>query len=126
MILIVDDEPIQHTLLRALAEIHDIPCVSLYNGVGAAEVAKSKGIKVVFLDIFMERKEGLATLEELLMYCDCYIVTMSSNEYYLKVSKELGAHEAIKKPITSDDFKQVLRNATGRGKYSRSTEGERT
>ena len=110
MILIVDDEPIIHTLMRGFCDQYGVDHMSMLNGLGAANMARAHDVNIVFLDILMDGQEGLKTLGELKHYCKCCVVTMSSDQHYLDVSLDLGADYALKKPITYEDFCQVLNN----------------
>lgn len=107
-ILVIDDDPSYLCLFEAFCESTNNNFYSLNNGRNAVTVALREHINLVVLDIFMDNQNGLDTLEKLVLYTDIPVLTISSDLYYLKLSKKLGAKYSLEKPISYDMFKGVL------------------
>ena len=108
-ILVVDDDLIIHTILKSHCETLNHDYMGLFNGNDAANTVKMNDINLVMLDIFMDEKEGLATLRELKTYIpEVPVYAMSSDEFYLDLANNIGACGYLVKPFTLDDFQDVI------------------
>jgi CheY-like chemotaxis protein len=107
-ILVIDDDKIFRTLIKSFCDRIGYNFHYLENGFDAASKIIDEYIDFVFLDIFMEGKEGLQTLDEIRTYCDVPIVTVSSDSFYLEISLDIGANSSLLKPISFENFLEVV------------------
>lgn len=108
-ILLVDDDDFYQILVGEYCKEFGHKFSYLKNGINAVECAIDGKAHVVLLDILMDGKEGLSTLKDLKIYCPAIpVYTISSDEFYLDMSIELGACGSILKPVTYDNMTSVL------------------
>ena len=102
-ILIVDDEPVNITILElSLDELEDINIISALNGHQALEYVKETSIDLIILDLSMPELGGLEVLSILkkdkpLKYIPVIVVTAKTEERYKAL--EMGAEDFLSKPI---------------------------
>jgi DNA-binding NarL/FixJ family response regulator len=114
-LLVVDDQCIFRSLIKAFADKLDINYFELCNGEGALYSIKTNNIDLVLLDIIMDGKEGLETLVEIKTYFTIPVVMVSSYEHYLDTASHLGADDIVLKPVTYESFVEII-NKYGQGK----------
>ena len=68
-VLICDDEPAIRLLWRTAIECEDVQVSEACDGVECIDVAEATDPDVVILDLYMPRRDGLATLPELRQRC---------------------------------------------------------
>src|SRR5947199_2359633 len=102
-ILIVDDEPAIQATLRGVLEDEGYRVTAVGSGADALRVVADEPPDLTFLDIWMERMDGLATLAEIKRLRPDAIVVMISGhgtiETAVKATK-LGAYDFIEKPLS--------------------------
>ncbi|NPA60726.1 MAG: SpoIIE family protein phosphatase [Epsilonproteobacteria bacterium] len=113
-ILIVDDEPINLTILElALKELNHIEIVSALDGYKALEYIEDFQIDLIILDLSMPELNGLEVLKILkgdrpLKYIPVVVVTSKSEDRY--VALEMGAEDFLSKPIDAIELKLKVNN----------------
>ncbi|MBO0912404.1 MAG: sigma-54-dependent Fis family transcriptional regulator [Acidobacteria bacterium] len=118
-LLIVDDEPSTlATLSRAFrlaghqAEVSD-------NASRALELAKSNHFDLIFSDVVMPDKDGLAFLEELRALGISTPVVMMSGQAHIEMAvraTRLGALDFLEKPISTEKLLLTVENAVKLGR----------
>src|SRR5437899_11673057 len=102
-ILIVDDEPRIQATLRGVLEDEGYRVTAVGSGADALRVVADESPDLTFLDIWMERLDGLETLAEIKRTRPDAIVVMISGhgtiETAVKATK-LGAYDFIEKPLS--------------------------
>lgn len=112
-VLVVDDERrVRNQFVLALA---DLPCKVLSAGSGeeGLDVAKGRGVDLVFLDLEMPGLDGIQTLEQLQKQpgqADVYLLSAFTSECLSKLrhAVEKGlSFEVLRKPIKRDEIRSV-------------------
>src|SRR5213595_711100 len=102
-ILIVDDEPAIQAALRGVLEDEGYRVTAVGSGADALRLVTDEPPYLTFLDIWMERMDGLETLAEIKRLRPETIVVMISGhgtiETAVKATK-LGAYDFIEKPLS--------------------------
>src|SRR5881397_3104712 len=102
-ILIVDDDPAIQTTLRGVLEDEGYRVTAVGSGADALRVVADEPPDLTFLDIWMERMDGLETLAEIKrLRPDALVVMISGHgtiETAVKATK-LGAYDFIEKPLS--------------------------
>src|SRR5437667_4998007 len=102
-ILIVDDEPAIQATLRGVLEDEGYRVTAVGSGADALRVVADEPPDLTFLDIWMERMDGLETLAEIKrLRPDTLVVMISGHgtiETAVKATK-LGAYDFIEKPLS--------------------------
>ncbi len=118
-ILVVDDKKIIGDFFDFTLGFsgHDIKWVN--NGFEAVEAIKNEPVKfdIVFLDIVIPHKDGVAILKEIKSAdADLPVVMMSgySVEEKRDQAQELGAVTCLNKPFEMDDVRKVVKATIGR------------
>src|SRR6059036_1437172 len=113
-ILIVDDEPGIQATLRGVLEDEGYRVTAVGSGADALRVVADESPDLTFLDIWMERMDGLETLAEIKRTRPDAIVVMISGhgtiETAVKAAK-MGAYDFIEKPLSLEKVTLTLRNA---------------
>ncbi len=113
-ILIVDDEPINLTILElSLNELEDINIISALDGFKALEHVREKSIDLIILDLSMPELDGLEVLEILkedkpLKYIPVIVVTAKTEDRYKAL--EMGAEDFLSKPIDVIELRFKVNN----------------
>ena len=113
-ILIVDDEPINLTILElSLNELEDIKIISALDGFKALDYVKDKPIDLIILDLSMPELGGLEVLEILkedkpLKYIPVIVVTAKTEDRYKAL--EMGAEDFLSKPIDVIELRFKVNN----------------
>ena len=112
-ILVVDDSAMSRKLvIRALPPEWDVEVHQAGNGQEALNVYKSSNAQVMLLDLTMPVMDGFEVLEALQHENLKPFVIVISADVQPKAQervKELGAIAFLKKPIKTDEIKQVLK-----------------
>lgn len=107
-ILVVDDAEMIRVFFTTLLGQQGHEVITANDGLEAVEKFKAKPAELVFMDIFMPRQEGLATITELLkLRPGLPIVAMSAGSSFtdletLSWAKDYGAKRIISKPLDVD------------------------
>ena len=102
-ILVVDDEPAIQTALRGVLEDEGYRVTTLGSGADALRVVTEDTPDVVFLDIWMPKKDGLDTLADLKRARPETPVIMISGHGTIDTAVKatrLGAYDFIEKPLS--------------------------
>src|SRR6266403_607343 len=102
-ILIVDDEPGIQATLRGVLEDEGYRVTAVGSGADALRVVADESPDLTFLDIWMERMDGLETLAEIKRTRPDAIVVMISGHGTIETAVKatrLGAYDFIEKPLS--------------------------
>jgi two-component system, response regulator, stage 0 sporulation protein F len=99
-ILIIEDDVITRTMLKALLEDYTKEIRQLANGRYATKAIDLQLPDLVLTDLVMPRKDGLQVVEEIKQnHPSLPVYVMSANPDYIAHAKGLGADEVFIKPI---------------------------
>lgn len=109
MILVVDDDTMFRSIMRRHLQNMGFEVIENDSGLNVAKQILHYRPEVCLIDIVMDEKEGLETIREIqsLPYRP-KIIAVSSNGMYLDFATELGADDALLKPISSDSLRAAL------------------
>jgi serine phosphatase RsbU (regulator of sigma subunit) len=116
-ILIVDDDPDIHRLLRARLEARGYTVQSAFNGAGALALFKDFSPDVAFLDVAMPGLGGLDMLQVIRAQdLDMAVVltAASGSEQVAIDALRQGADDCLRKPFDRGEFQAVLDRAVSR------------
>jgi CheY-like chemotaxis protein len=109
VVLLIDDDPFIRKMFKEFCNQLSIRLIALECGEEAVMTTTCKNVDIIFLDVFMHKVDGLETLEKLQVYTkDVPVVGISGDKYMLQIMKNKGAKETILKPISFDNFKNVI------------------
>ena len=113
-ILVVDDSAMSRKLvIKALPPEWDVEVHQAGNGQEALSMYKSSKAQVMLLDLTMPVMDGFEVLESLKREGQTPFVIVISADVQPKAQervKELGAAAFLKKPIKTEEIKQVLKD----------------
>ncbi|MFP5222554.1 MAG: response regulator [Acidobacteriota bacterium] len=121
-ILVVDDSEMIRVFFTTLLGEQGHEVETAGDGVEALEKYRARAADLVFMDIFMPRQEGLATITELLkIRPGLPIVAMSAGSSFtdletLSWAKDFGARKIIAKPLDVDEVLGLVRELLGAGR----------
>ena len=114
-ILIVDDEPVLHELLKDIFELYGHDVVgSAYDGVEALRIYRTlvlsyKKPDVIIMDHRMPKKDGVETAVEMLeIDHSIKILFVSADESARQRALEIGAVDFIKKPFEISEILSAI------------------
>ena len=112
-VVVVDDSPTLATLFERAITDMDILLKIFSKTSDATEYLESNKPDLIFMNIKMPGKDGLATLKEIrnqALHSDTPVVMISSKDYAQdrSIAKELGAIEFITKPMPIQVIKDAL------------------
>lgn len=114
-ILIVDDEEIILTGIKAIIEKHNFLVDVAANGLKGIELLSLKAYDVLVTDIIMPEMDGLELIRYAKQRCpNIRIIAMSgggriSDEDHLKKAKELGCDFIIEKPFPTNELISAIK-----------------
>lgn len=112
-VLVVDDSPIaRRMLIKALPADWDIEVTQAANGFEALAAYRSGRVDVMFLDLTMPDMDGYQVLETLRdedLNCLVIVVSADVQEKAQERVLDMGAIAFIRKPITAEGLREVLR-----------------
>lgn len=114
-ILIVDDEPRNIKLLKAVLDPKEYECVSVKNGQEALEKLKSYTPDVMMVDVMMPVMDGFELTRKIksnsaTKNIPVILVTALSDRDTRLQGMEAGAEEFINKPFVKEELMMRLRN----------------
>lgn len=118
-ILVVDDSEMIRVFFTTLLTQQGHEVETAADGLEAVGKYKAKPADLVFMDIFMPRQEGLATITELLkIRPGLPIVAMSAGSSFtdletLSWAKDFGAKKIIAKPLDVDEVLGSIKDLLG-------------
>lgn len=112
-ILVIDDDELSLMLYRTVLEQKNHTTVEAGGGLEGVALFKEHKIDVVITDIFMEDKDGLEVIEELIRLdptVKIVAITGAKSDKpgapdYLEMARECGARQIMAKPV---DWKVML------------------
>ena len=115
-ILIVDDEPAVRDLLGTRLMEADYEVSAAADGAEAVSIARRKPVDLLITDLVMPEQEGLATIKyfrENLPHVPIIAISGVFGGKLLRAAKQLGAREALQKPIDPANMLQAVRAILG-------------
>lgn len=111
-ILICDDSVLARKQLKDILKTLGCNCfLEATNGQEAIDLYKALHPSIVFLDIIMPIKDGIAAVKEIIAYDpSAYIVIVSSvgTKEQLKNAIQEGAREFVQKPILASYIRDII------------------
>ena len=112
-VLVVDDSPIaRKMLIKALPPDWDIEITQAANGIEALAAYRAGHVDVMFLDLTMPDMDGYQVLETLRkedLNCLVIVVSADVQEKAQERVLAMGAIAFIRKPITAEGLRDVLK-----------------
>src|SRR6266581_9269738 len=121
-ILIVDDEPAIQTTLRGVLEDEGYRVTAVGSGADALRVVADESPDLTFLDIWMERMDGLETLAEIKRTRPDAIVVMISGHGTIETAVKatrLGAYDFVEKPLSLEKILVTVNRALEHARLER-------
>lgn len=117
-ILIVDDEDRIRSVIKTYAINEGYKVFEASNGYDAIDIAKSKNINLIILDIMMPELDGFSTLKKIKEHKDIPVIMLSArNEEYDKLHGfELGVDDYVTKPFSLKELMARIKVALDRNK----------
>ena len=113
-LLIVDDDPSTLAMLTRAFRLAGHEATVCDNANRAIELAKSDHFDLIFSDVVMPGKDGLAFLEEMRALGVGTPVVMMSGQAHIEMAvraTKLGALDFLEKPISTDKLLLTVENA---------------
>lgn len=115
-ILIIDDEPVNVTAIRAILENEPIEILAAYNGWSGIEVAIAEKPDLIILDCQMPVNDGYTTLVKLKKNPETahimvvMITGVMKSYYYVLNTLNAGAVDFIRKPFDETELRARIRS----------------
>lgn len=115
-ILVIDDNVVVRNTIIQILENEGYEVIGAEDGRRGLHVFRHERPDLIVTDIIMPEKEGIETIRDIRGECpDAKIIAISGggrigNTDFLKIARQLGACEAIAKPLDPDYFIGVVRN----------------
>ena len=113
LILIVEDEPRNLTLLRDLLQVSGYKTIEATDGEKGVELAKSKKPNLILMDIMMPKMDGYTACraiktEKATKAIPVVMLTVLGHELNKELGKDMGAGGYITKPFTRQELLDVI------------------
>ena len=113
MILIVEDEPKNLTLLRDLLRVSGYSTIEATDGEKGVELAKAKKPDLILMDIMMPKMDGYTACREIKMNKatgSIPVVMLTALDYELnkELGRDMGADGYITKPVDRQKLLDVI------------------
>ncbi len=121
-ILIVDDEPAIRATLRGVLEDEGYRVTAVGSGADALRLVTDEAPDLTFLDVWMERMDGLETLAEVRRLRPDAIVVMISGHGTIETAVKatrLGAYDFIEKPLSLEKVLLIVARALEHARLER-------
>ena len=118
-ILVIDDEEQMRDMLQGLLEQRGYEVVVAPNGKVGARLCTEEQIGVVITDLLMPEMDGIETIMALKReFPDVKIIAISGGgrigpEDYLKMANSLGAQYTLKKPFSTKELLEAVKDLMG-------------
>ena len=112
-VLVVDDEPANRRLLRAILAPEGLAIIDATNGVEALEIIEREPIDLVLLDVMMPVLDGIEVCRRIRAresYIPVILVTALADSESRVRGKEVGADDFLTKPVHEDELTVRVRN----------------
>lgn len=119
-VLLIDDDALTRTSLRAMLENLSCDVTEAEDGVVASAKMEEFDFDLVVTDIFMPNQDGIETIRKIRRARnDVCIVAISGDHIdervnFLKMAERIGANFALPKPIDSQQLAGILGGITNR------------
>lgn len=122
-ILVVDDEPYMHVLLRHHLQRAGFETLKAVNGREAVEVATRERPAAVIMDVMMEEMDGLAALKHLKAQDETkqipvVMITANAHQIARDVAQSSGAALFLTKPFSPTKLVLEIQRLLGNGANS--------
>lgn len=111
-ILISDDSILARKQLKDYLSAHGlVNFIEASNGQEAIDLYKAEKPDLVFLDIVMPVKDGIAAVTEICEFdksADIVMVSSVGTQAQLKLAIEAGAKDFIQKPLNAEQFSRLI------------------
>jgi CheY-like chemotaxis protein len=108
-ILVVDDDQMFRTVMKHHLQGMGFSVLENDSGVGVIEQIARHQPAACLIDILMDKKEGLETIEEISGLPDRpKVIAVSSDALYLNIAKEFGIDAALQKPIALETLRKTF------------------
>jgi two-component system chemotaxis response regulator CheY len=118
-ILICDDSRLMRKRLKdSLNSCGSFDYLEAADGEGAVEIYKKQNPDLVFMDIVMPLKDGIAAVSEIKTFDENAKVVMASStgtKENLRKAIEAGAYEFIQKPWAQEDITKIINSFVNKG-----------
>ncbi len=113
LILIVEDEPKNLTLLRDLLQVSGYKTIEAAGGEQGIELAKAKKPDLILMDILMPKVDGYTACHEIKMDKATKaipVVMLTSLDYELnkELGRDMGANGYMTKPVDRQELLDVI------------------
>jgi CheY-like chemotaxis protein len=114
-VLVIEDNPIDQKLARAVVQVSGLDCIGLGSAAGALEVVRSYKPDVILVDLNLPGIDGLRFARELQWYVDTrdipiVAVTAYPSQYRMVDVLSAGCAGYIVKPIETRELVDKLRS----------------
>ncbi len=109
-ILVIDDDAEMRLMLRRGLECLGFHVIEAASGIGCAESLRERDVAAVVCDIFMPRKEGIATIADIKAVAPSVPVIAISGISHsaLDIARSSGADRTLMKPFTIGQLCQAM------------------
>jgi len=120
LVLIIDDDDVNQTVLKFLLTKENIHCMMSENGQSGIELAKQYQPDIILLDIFMPDENGFEVLKwikqnEQINHIPVFIFSILENELDIQNAYDIGADGYITKPFDMKDVVKKVREVISTG-----------
>ena len=113
-ILVVDDEPDIHNIIKEILEDEGFTVSIAANGNTARKIRAEEHPDLILLDVEMPKMDGAGFLKHYIKNTDLPkvpIIAVSSNDLRVKEILGLGASAFLVKPVTKEKLLSAIRQA---------------
>lgn len=120
-VLIIDDDALVRSTLRAILEHHDWQVTEADNGKAGLRQLGRGDFHLVITDILMPEREGLETIRDVrARHPDLPIIAMSgaytwNSLDFLRMAEHFGAVKSLRKPFTPEQLMEAIAYVMSRG-----------
>lgn len=112
-ILVVDDTPLTHRLLRVMLGRINHTIVNANNGKEALDCLQETAVDLLITDINMPQMDGFTLLEklradDLYRHLPVIVMTASGQEQMPRIATEKGANSVITQPISTIELSDAV------------------
>ncbi|MFH1367646.1 MAG: sigma-54 dependent transcriptional regulator [Elusimicrobiota bacterium] len=120
VILLVDDERGAIEANTALLD-GDYDVISAENGSDAVDIARSRTVDIVLLDMLLPDMDGVKVLEKMRKICDAEIIVISAVKMMKTAVRAVkaGAYDYLTKPFEADDLLDTIEKALEKRKLEK-------
>jgi CheY-like chemotaxis protein len=115
-ILVIDDNVVVRNTIVQILESEGYEVIGAEDGRKGLSAFRTEHPDLVVTDIIMPEKEGIETIRDIRAESpNAKIIAISGggrmgNTDFLKIARQLGASEAVAKPLDPDHFLDIVKN----------------